>query len=70
MELYLPNYLVSANKPFSYISAQENNATTAYIYANASLWSNTAAVTSLTLTSAAGNIDTGSSFYLYGLKSS
>lgn len=37
-------------------------------YAGASLWRNTAAITSITLFSSSGNIATGSTFTLYGIK--
>ena len=69
-EIYIPNYTASANKPVSSFAARENNATAAMLGAWAVLWSNTAAITSITLTDYNGNSwDTGSSFYLYGLSS-
>jgi hypothetical protein len=72
-ELYIPNYTVSANKPMSWAGVTENNATTnnsAVIAANAALWRNTATISSITLTAAASrNFLTGSSFYLYGIRS-
>lgn len=70
VEFYIPNYLVSANKPIGSFGAGENNATAAYISATASLYSQTTAITSLVLSLAAGSFDTGSSFYLYGIKNS
>jgi hypothetical protein len=73
-EFYIPNYLVSANKPFTSFSVSENNASTAnsaFIDAWAGLWSNTAAITSIFLKpQAARNFLIGSSFYLYGIKNS
>lgn len=68
-ELYIPNYAGSANKPTSWFNAQENNTTTAYINSHANLWSNTSAITSITLTASVGTneIKSGSSFYLYGI---
>jgi hypothetical protein len=68
-EVYLPNYLASTNKPLSSFNAQENNLSTAYIDATASLFRDTAAITSLTVTAQA-NFVTGSSFFLYGIKNS
>ena len=65
-EIYIPNYLVSANKPYSYFGVTENNATASYIRANAALWRNTAAITSIVMT-APNNFVSGSSFYLYGI---
>jgi hypothetical protein len=69
IEIYIPSYTVSQNKPFSAIGAQENNNATAYMAAHAELWRNTAAITSTTLTPNSGNFLTGSSFYLYGISS-
>ena len=70
-EIYLPNYTSSTNKPFSAAAAMENNsATLASIGANANLWSNTAAITSLSIQNNGGNFVSGSSFYLYGISKS
>jgi hypothetical protein len=72
-KFYIPNYAGSTNKPISSISAQESNAITAYIQAHANLWSNTSSISSITLQDYAGgvnNIESGSSFYLYGIKNS
>lgn len=49
-QVYIPNYTSSTNKSFSTESVQENNATTNWMFLNAGLWSNTAAITSLKLT--------------------
>lgn len=68
LEWYIPSYTASQNKPSSTIGAYENNATTAYITAVANLWSNTAAITQLLITQGSGNLVSGSSFYLYGIK--
>ena len=72
-ELYIPSYTVAQNKPMSGIGvAEQNAATTTYIIgATAQLWSDTSAITSLTLTPDDGTaFVSGSSFYLYGIKSS
>ena len=70
-ELYIPSYTISQNKPISSFGCMEDNATTAYIAANAGLWSNTSAITQIKLTSnAAANFVSGSSFFLYGIKNS
>jgi hypothetical protein len=70
-ELYIPNYTVSANKPMSWAGVTENNATTnnsAVIVANASLWRDNSAITSITLLALASrDFMIGSSFYLYGI---
>lgn len=69
-ELYIPNYAGSTNKSFFSNSVQENNGTTSYQLFLAGLWSQTAAITSITLTIAAGNFAQYSSASLYGIKNS
>ena len=70
-ELYIPNYTLNATKPMNWMGVTENNATTtnsAMIVANASLWRDTSAITSITLLALASrNFLAGSSFYLYGI---
>jgi hypothetical protein len=46
----------------------ENNGTGALDFFTANLWSDTAAITSITLTAASGSFVQHSSFYLYGVK--
>ena len=68
MEVYIPSYLVSQNKPFLSFAVSEQNATAANMDVIADLWSNTAAITSLNIISNnSGNFVTDSSFYLYGI---
>ena len=70
-EVYIPSYTSSQNKPLSVIHAQENNSTTAYIYATAALKSSTAVVSSIIFQTVYGeNFVSGSSFFLYGIKNS
>ena len=69
-ELYIPNYASSTNKSMSVDGASENNAAEAYIEMVANLWSNTAAITSITLTPAYGNFAQYSTATLYGIKNS
>ena len=67
-EIYIPSYTVSQNKPVGGFGVSETNATTAYMSAGAFLWRNTAAITSLAITSDNGqSFVSGSSFYLYGI---
>ena len=65
--LYIPNYASSNNKSSSGDGVTETNATAAYSLLDANLWSNTAAITSITLTAAFAQYST---FYLYGISSS
>ena len=71
-EMYIPNYTGSANKSTSTDSVQEDNATTGILRLIAGLWSNTAAITSISIfpEPAYGNIVQYSTAYLYGIKNS
>ena len=70
-EIYIPSYTASQNKPVSAIGFTEDNSTEAYASAAAGLIRETGAVTSIGLTLITGpNFQIGSSFYLYGIKSS
>jgi len=70
-EVYIPNYTGSNYKSFSVDSVSENNATAAYALLTAGLWSQTAAITSISLIPTYGpNFVTNSTFYLYGIKNS
>lgn len=67
-EIYFPNYAGSTNKSASSDSAAETNATTAYLYLNAHLWSQTTAINQITLFT--GNLENFvqySTAYLYGI---
>ena len=71
-EIYLPSYTASQNKPLSVFYAQENNSSTAYLYAVAGLKSSTDAITSISMQCAGvfgESFVSGSSFFLYGIKS-
>ena len=71
LEIYIPSYNSSTNKPFASFAVSENNASSARIIGNALLWRNTAAITSLQFSDASAyNFVSGSSFYLYGIKNS
>lgn len=68
--VYIPNYSGSTNKSVSAEGAGENNTSLAVISAHAGLWSNTAAITSITFTLYYSYVDgfaSGSSFFLYGI---
>ena len=63
-ELYIPNYTSSNYKSASMDATMENNATTSYMTLNAFLWSDNAAITTISCT---GNLAQYSTFYLYGV---
>jgi hypothetical protein len=66
--VYIPDYTnTSYNKSIGNHSAQENNTTTAYIGATSGVWSQTAAISSLSFTPNSGNFAQYSSAYLYGI---
>jgi len=67
-EFYFPNYAGSNYKSASAEFITENNATEAYAYMSALLWSNTAAITSISLSAGAYSWLTYSTAYLYGVK--
>lgn len=67
-EIYIPNYAGSNYKSYSGDGVQETNASTgANLVLVAGLWSNTAAITSITLSPVVGSWVEGSTFYLYGI---
>ena len=64
LQLLIPNYAGSANKTFSVDTVSENNGTTAYAQIFGGMWSNTAAITQVTVSLA--NFAQYSTAYLYG----
>lgn len=68
-ELYIPNYTSSSNKSSSADVVMENNATTGYTFLGANLWSNTAAITSISLTPISNSWAQYSTATLYGVTS-
>jgi hypothetical protein len=68
--VYFPNYTSSNNKSYTFDSVTENNGTEAYATMFAGLWSNTAAITSITFTPSSGNFAQYSTATLYGVTSS
>lgn len=70
-EIYLPNYTSSNYKSLSHEDVLETNATTTYMELNGGLWSNTSAISTVTLALAAGaTFVQYSTAYLYGIKNS
>jgi CDP-diglyceride synthetase len=68
IELYIPNYAGSTNKSYSVDSVAEANQTLQYMNLVAGLWSNTAAITSISIAGTSGTLATNSTAYLYGVK--
>jgi hypothetical protein len=65
--LYIPNYSGATHKSYSSDQATENNATGNNMGIIAGLWANTAAITSLAISPASGNLRIGSTISLYGV---
>jgi hypothetical protein len=68
--IYIPNYAGSNNKSVSIDFVVENNATTGYDQLVAGLWSNSSAITQITLTPVFSTLVQYSTAYLYGIKNS
>ena len=69
-ELYIPNYTSANNKSSSMDFVNETNATTEYLGFYATLWANSAAITSIKFTPTSGSIVQYSTAYLYGISNS
>lgn len=69
-EIYIPNYASANNKSYSADSVSENNATAAQSDLVAGLWSNTAAITSISLLPEVSTWVQYSTATLYGIKNS
>jgi hypothetical protein len=70
VEYCFPNYAGSTNKSVSVDSVAENNATATYTMLNAGLWSQTTAISSLSLFLSSGNLAQYSTATLYGISKS
>lgn len=66
-QIYIPNYAGSTNKTFSIEESGENNATAAEQQVVAGIWSNTAAVTQVSLIPSTGTFVQYSTASLYGI---
>jgi hypothetical protein len=70
-EIYIPNYTSSNYKTYSADGVSETNTADNGMMFVGGLWSNTAAITSITFSAnSAGNFVQYSTFYLYGIKNS
>lgn len=71
LDIYIPNFSGSKYKTVSTDYTVENNGTDNFMGFDATLWSDTAAITQIDLQiHSSGDFVTGSSFYLYGIKNS
>ena len=70
VEIYVPSYTANQNKPISVVGVAENNSADSGIRIIADLFGSTTAISSIEIANFSGNFVTGSSFYLYGIKSS
>jgi hypothetical protein len=66
-EIYIPNYIGSTTKSVSIDSTMENNASSSFMHITSGLWSNTAAITSVTLIPETSTFTANSTFTLYGI---
>jgi hypothetical protein len=69
-EFYVLNYTSSNSKSIITDSSVETNTASAFEFIGAALWSNSAAITSMTISGNGGSWLADSSFYLYGIKNS
>jgi hypothetical protein len=69
-EIYIPNYAGSTNKSYSADSVSENNATAAQSDLVTGLWSNTAAITAISLLPEVSTWVQYSTATLYGIRNS
>lgn len=67
VSIYIPNYTSSNNKSISVDGVGENNATTAYADLYAGLWSNSSAVTKITLYNIISTFTANTTATLYGI---
>lgn len=66
--ILIPNYSGNAYKTFSFDSLSENNSNTAFAFITAGLWSNTAAITNISILPSSGaNFIQYSTASLYGI---
>jgi hypothetical protein len=68
VDIYIPNYASANYKSASSDAVTENNASLAYADLSANLWSNTTAISSISVLTFSGNFVQYSSAYLYGVK--
>ena len=70
IEVYIPNYTSTVQKPMSGYGVAENNTTKSYIQATALLSARTTAISTIRIYSDGQTFASGSSFFLYGIKNS
>jgi hypothetical protein len=71
ISVYFSGYRTSKNKPYSADLVSENNSSSSWIANfNASLWSDSTAISSIQISCETNSFAVNSTFYLYGIKSS
>lgn len=71
LEIYISNYTSTSSKPFySYGVAENNSASVNKLFVYANLYRGTSAISSITFHTLGDTYQSGSSFYLYGIKNS
>jgi protein tyrosine phosphatase len=71
ISVYFSGYMTNKNKPYSADLVAENNSSSNHIFNfNASLWSDSAAISSIQILCETHLFAVNSSFYLYGIKNS
>jgi hypothetical protein len=68
IQIYIPNYSSSSNKSVSIDQVSDFNTTLSFAGLIAGLWSNSAAITSISIAGSSGNLAQYSTAYLYGVK--
>lgn len=66
-ETYIPNYTASTNKSMSITNVRPDNSSSFEVEAAAGLWSNTSAITSISIQGVLSTLASGSTAYLYGI---
>ena len=65
--VYIHQYAAAVNKQYYVTMNQPSNANTTYFGISHGMWSVTTAINSITITSASGNFEVGTTAYLYGI---
>lgn len=67
IQIYVPNYASSSQKPYSYEGVSENNSSAVFLTIGTGLWANTSAISSFTIQTNSGSFVVGSTVSIYGI---